>query len=69
MTTYWAVAVAALGTSALIGLAAFGLDWWRTRRTNREAREVTLRQACERLITGTKRATMRTDGDDRSLVA
>jgi uncharacterized membrane protein YccC len=51
VNTTWAVVVAALGASALTGLVTFGLDWWRSWRAAREARQAALRQACERLIT------------------
>jgi len=51
VSTTSAVVVAALGASSLTGLVTFGLDWWRARRTHREASQAALREACERLIT------------------
>ncbi len=38
MSDLWVPVIAALGSSALTGMVAFGLEWWRTSRAERSAR-------------------------------
>jgi hypothetical protein len=47
----WAVVVAALGSSFLTIIGAFGVEWWRKRLGKRESIEQSVRDACVALIT------------------
>ncbi len=38
MSNLWVPVIAALGASALTGMVAFGLEWWRSKRADKSAR-------------------------------
>src|SRR6266516_1028998 len=52
MADLWVpVVVAALGSSALTGIVAFGLDWWRSKRADKSARAERRSRAYSTLLT------------------
>ncbi len=52
MSDLWVpVVVAALGSSALTGIVAFGLDWWRSKRADKSARAERRSRAYSTLLT------------------
>src|SRR5438067_13583792 len=51
MSDLWVPVIAALGASALTGIVAFGLEWWRSYRADKSARAERRSRAYSMLLT------------------
>ncbi len=51
MSNLWVPVIAALGSSFLTGLVAFGLEWWRSYRADKSARAERRSRAYSMLLT------------------